>query len=85
MGTFSPISRRVLNISARYFKWSPKIGLSAVDFEGFLKIQKCFKISKIFKIQNLEDTKKLGPYRGLVSDRQGSRRRECLPDWKFQS
>ena len=48
MGTFLPISRRVFNISPRYFRWSPKIGFSAVDFEGFLKIRKFFKISKIF-------------------------------------
>ena len=55
-----PISRRVLNISPRYFRWSPKIRFSAVDFEEFLKIRNFFKISKIFKIKNLEDTRKLG-------------------------
>ena len=59
MGTFLPISRRVLNISPRFFRRSPKIGFSAVDFEGFLKIRKFFKISKIFKIQNFKGTREI--------------------------
>ena len=52
MGTFSLISRTVFNISPRYFRWSPKIGFSEVDFEEFIKIRKFPKFSryKILKI-----------------------------------
>ena len=55
MRTFLSISQRVLDLSPRYFRCLPKIGFSAVDFEGYLKIRKFFKISKIFKIQNFKD------------------------------
>ena len=66
MRTFLPISRRLLNVSPRYFRGSPKIEFSALDFEGFRKIRIFFNISKILNIQNFKDTRKTENYELLL-------------------